>query len=115
MKPSMLSRLQRLEARAEPGAGRNALEREQELAQFNRAAEQYIRAAREYLHEPPEDEVSVPCRNEREKLQGANQLMVYYLRCLRQGAREGPNRSLSCGEARESSGETRGAFGSHRQ
>jgi hypothetical protein len=115
MKPSFLSRLQRLEARTETGAGRNALGRERELEQFNRAAEQYIRAVRQYLHEPLENEVCLPCPDESEKLQVANQLMVYHLRYLRQYAREGPDRSPSCGEAQEPSGETRSAFGSHRQ
>lgn len=111
----MLARLQRLEARAEAGMARDAWERKQELEQFNHAAERYIRAAREYLHERQEDEVFVPCQDEREILQGTNQLTGYYLRCLRQGAREGSNRSLSGGDAQESSGETRSAFGWHRR
>lgn len=111
----MFSRLHRLEARAETGAGPKRSERARELEAFNRAAEQYIRAAREYLHEPAEGEMSVPCGNERKMLQVVNQLTGYYLRGLRQGAREGLNRSLFCGEAQESSGETRSALSSPRQ
>ena len=52
MKPSMFSRLHRLAARAETGAGPKGWVRARELEAFNRAAEQYIRAAREYLHMP---------------------------------------------------------------
>jgi hypothetical protein len=72
----------------EIGTRPDALERARELDQFNRAAEEYLRAVRLYLHEPLESEVCLPCRNESEQLQVANQLMVYHLRYLRQCCRE---------------------------
>lgn len=85
-------------------SGKNCVrDRNRELDLFNCAAERYLQRVREYLHEPPEREVDLPCRNESEMRQVTDQLDSYYILCLRKHAREGPH-SLSSGEAQEPSG-----------
>ena len=58
-------------------------ERRREVEEFRRTAEEYIRAVRQELGEPPEREMTVPCRNEGEMMPIINQLLAYRIRSFR--------------------------------
>jgi hypothetical protein len=95
---SLSRRLQRLEATA---ARLDPAGRGQELEEFSRTAEEYIRAAREYLGEPPDLEMTISCRNECEMSQVVNQVVAYRIRYLRhyrrQMAEDAERAEANCG------------------
>ena len=101
---SLSRRLQRLEAttaRLDP-AGRG-----QEFEEFSRTAQEYIRAAREYLGEPPDLEMTISCRNASEITPVINQMGAYHIRSLRHYHQQ----RISDAERAEATLE--GAFGPH--
>ena len=73
-------RLQRLEATA---ARLDPSKREREFEEFRRTAEEYIRAVRQELGEPPERQMTVPFRNDGEMMPIINQLLAYRIRSFR--------------------------------
>jgi hypothetical protein len=81
---SLNRRLRRLEATTALGS----LGRLQELDEFSRTAREYIRAVRQYLGEPPDDQIPIPCRNESEIGQLVNQAVAYRIRYLRHYRRQ---------------------------
>jgi hypothetical protein len=79
---SLSRRLQRLE---ETTAWLDSLGRQQEVDEFSRTAGDYIRAVRQYLGEPPDEQTPIPCRNESELV---NQIVAYRIRFLRHYRRQ---------------------------
>ena len=77
---SLSRRLQRLAATT---ARLDPSERRLELEEFSRGAEEYIRAVRQYLGEPPDKEMTISCRNASEMSQVVNQMAAYRVRSLR--------------------------------
>jgi len=90
MKASVISRLERLEAQTETGRALDPSERERDLEQFQRAAEEYLCELRQHLGESPENEPSLSCHSESDKVEVSRQVLAYYMRFLRQCARERP-------------------------
>jgi hypothetical protein len=83
MARGLTRRLQRLEAttaRLDP-AERGRFE------EFGRVAEEYIRAVRQYLGEPPDLEMTISCRNASERLQVVK-MAAYRIRSLRHYSRQ---------------------------
>src|ERR1019366_1826695 len=73
-------RLQRLEAtaaRLDPSKCRR------EFEEFGRTAEGYIRAAREYLGEPADGEMTISRQNDGEMMPIINQMLAYRIRAFR--------------------------------
>jgi hypothetical protein len=99
---SLSRRLQRLEATT---ARLDPSERKRELEEFSRTAEEYIRAACGYLGEPPDEEMTISCRNESEMSQVVNQMGAYHIHSLRHYRHQ-------MGEDAERAQATLGAFGS---
>ena len=72
--------MQRLEATA---TRFNQSKREREFEEFRRTAEEYIRAVRQELGEPPDSEVTISCRNDGEMMPIINQVLAYRIRSVR--------------------------------
>jgi hypothetical protein len=79
---SLSRRLQRLEATT---AWLDSLGRQQELDEFSRTAVEYVRAVRQYLGEPPDEQIPISCGNESELV---NQVVAYRIRSLRHYRRQ---------------------------
>ena len=77
---SLSRRLQRLEATA---ARLDPSKREREFEDFRRTAEEYIRAVRQELGEPPDSEMTISCRNDGEMMPIINQILAYRIRSFR--------------------------------
>lgn len=87
-KASLMSRLARLEAQTETYSVLDPSEQQKELEQFQRTAEGYLRWVRSFLLKIPENEPSVVCRSESDKVVVSGRLVVYHIEVLRQYARE---------------------------
>ena len=77
---SLSRRLQRLEATA---ARLDPSKRRREFEEFRRTAEEYIRAVRQELGEPPDSEMTISCRNDGEMMPIINQMLAYRIRSFR--------------------------------
>jgi hypothetical protein len=71
---ALTRRLQRLEAAA---TRLDPSKRRQQFEEFRRTAEEYIRAVRQYLGEPPESEIAIACRNDGKMMPLINQVVAY--------------------------------------
>jgi len=88
-KASVISRLEQLEAQF--GRALDPLQRKRDLEEFQRTAEEYLHKLWEYLGEPPENEPSLCCHSESDKVKVSNLLFHYHL-----GAR--PSKAKSRGK-----------------
>jgi hypothetical protein len=85
---SLNRRLRRLEAM-------NPMCDARELGEFSRTARDYIRAVRQYLGEPPDEQTPISCRSESELV---NQVVAYRIRSLRHRSRQ-RNTNAECTQA----------------
>jgi hypothetical protein len=81
---ALTRRLQRLEATA---ARLDPSKREREFEEFRRTAEEYIRAARAYLGERADGEMTIRRRDESEMTPVINEMAAYHIRSLRHHCR----------------------------
>jgi hypothetical protein len=89
---SLSRRLQRLEATA---GLVHPTGRAREFEEFSRTARDYIRAVRQYLGEPPDEQIPIACGNESELV---NQVVAYRIRSLRHYSRQ-RSAYVGCAEA----------------
>jgi hypothetical protein len=78
-----------------------------EFEEFSRTAEKYIRAAREYLGEPRDLEMTISCGNASEITPVINQMGAYHIRSLRHYHQQ------RISDAERAQATLEGAFGPH--
>ena len=86
MKATLVSQLERLETKMEIAKSRDPQERERDLQEFRRAAEDWLLDLRRLA--PPENEPVILCSDARDKARVVQQLTTYYIEILRRQARE---------------------------